>query len=123
MQAQWRRFEEDIDDVVPLAYGMNVPGQSTTTRSVGVQVPGEETSCDGDGCRLLEPGPIEEQGDSSPVTQEMECGGEPDHVKWVVIARSRFLQQGGYRRSTGWGNFCGNCPEQISAAGWLQKEY
>ena len=76
MQAQWRRFEEDVDDVVPLAYGMIVPGQGTTTASVGVQVPGEETW--GDGCRLLEPGPIEEQGDSLPVTQEMECGGEHD---------------------------------------------
>ena len=75
MQAQWRRFEEGVDDVVPLAYGMIVPGQGTTTASVGVQVPGDETW--GDGRRLLEPRPIEEQGDSSPVTQ-MECGGEHD---------------------------------------------
>ena len=72
MEAQWRRFEEDVDDVVPLAYGMIVPGQGTTTASVGVQVPGEETWGYSDGCRLLEPGPMEEQGDSSPVTQERE---------------------------------------------------
>ena len=76
MQAQWRRFVEDVDDVVPLAYGMNVRGQSTTTKSVGVQVPGEETSYDEDGCRQLEPRPIEEQGYSWPVAQEMECSGE-----------------------------------------------
>ena len=72
MEAQWRRFEEDVDDVVPLAYGMIVPGQGTTTASVGVQVPGEEMWGYSDGCRLLEPGPMEEQGDSSPVTQERE---------------------------------------------------
>ena len=72
MEAQWRRFEEDVDDVVPLAYGMIVPGQGTTTASVGVQVPGDETWGYSDSCRLLEPGPMEEQGDSSPVTQERE---------------------------------------------------
>ena len=72
MQAQWRRCEVDVDDVVPLAYGMNVSGQSTPTKSVGVEVPGEETSGDEDGCRQLEPRPIEEQGCSWSVARSMD---------------------------------------------------
>ena len=59
MQGKWRRYEEDVDDILPLAYGMSLPEK----QCIGVQVP-EESVLDGDddGDTLMELGPGWDQG-------------------------------------------------------------
>ena len=59
MQGKWRRYEEDVDDILPLAYGMSLPEK----QCIGVQVPEESVlNDDDDGDTLMELGPGWDQG-------------------------------------------------------------
>ena len=52
MQGKWRRYKDDVDDILPLAYGVSLPEKQCTR----VQVPAESV-LDDDDDTLMELGP------------------------------------------------------------------